>query len=149
MGLILNFNVAEFRRRVAEIRQSHAVRNSIYELLRFSLENADRITGGKAELGSFHYQISVKNRVPTLFTSDASGYISVSLGGFVSGVPLVPGRLVANLRSTLANIPGFESFSKNYPFKPGFLITRTVVDPNVMGSFQKAILKFQNDAQAS
>ena len=152
MARVDDFDAAAFRRSVAETVETEAVRNAIYELLRFADENADRIRGGSAKLGSFHYQINVKNQTRTLFTCDATDYVSVSLGGFVGPMPgraIAPGRLVAELRSRLARIPGFESFSKDYPERPGFVISRTVVDPNVMGSFQRAILKFQEDAQAS
>lgn len=134
---------------MAEAVQIEAVRNAIYELLRFGEENADRIAGGSVKFGSFHYRINVKNRTITLFTCDASGYVSVSLGNFVGWKSVVPGALVGRLRSTLARIPGFGSFSKDYPTRPGFSIAQTVVDPNVMGSFQSAILKFQKDAAAS
>jgi hypothetical protein len=148
MARINAFDVADFRRSVAEAVRIEAVRNAIYELLRFGEENADRIEGGSAKFGSFHYQINVKNQTITLFTCDASGYVSVSLGNFVGWKPVVPGALIVRLRSTLAPIPGFESFSKDYPIRPGFLIAQTVVDPNVMGSFQSAILNFQKYAQA-
>ena len=96
------FDVAAFRQSVAETVGSEAVRHAIYELLRFAEENADRVRAGSAEMGSFHYQINVKNQTRTLFTCDASGIVSVSLGGFVGPIPgpaIVPGRLVANLRS--------------------------------------------------
>ncbi len=149
MAQIDDFNVADFRQSVAQNAPTEAVRHTIYELLRFAGDKAgaDRIKGGAAKLGSFHYQINVKNRTLTLFTCDASGYVSVSLGNFV-GRYIVPGPLIAKLRSTLARIPGFENFLKDYPSRPGFSIAQTVVDPNVMGSFQKAILRFQQDAQA-
>ena len=148
MAQIDDFDVADFRQSVAKNTPTEAVRHAIYELLSFAENYSDRIKGGAAKLGSFHYQINVKNRTLSLFTCDASGYISVSLGNFVGWYPIVPGPLIAKLRSTLARIPGFESFSKDYPSRPGFLIAQTVVDPNVMDSFQKAILKFQQDAQA-
>lgn len=148
MARIGDFHVADFRRTVAETVQIEAVRNAIYELLRFAEKNADRIEGGSAMVGSFHYRINVRSQTITLFTCNASGYVSVSLGNFVGWKPVVPGALILRLRSTLARIPGFESFSKDYPTRPGFLIAQTVVDPNVMGSFQNAILKFQKDAQA-
>ena len=149
MARIYGFDVAAFRRSVAETAGSEAVRNAIYELLRFAEENADRIRGDSAELGSFHYQISVRNQTRTLFTCNAGGYCSVSLVSFIPGRAVVPGKLVVRLRSRLAQIPGFESFSKEYPDRPGFLISQTIVDPYVMDSFQRAILSFQEDAQAS
>ena len=148
MAQIDNFDIAEFRQSVAKNTPNEAVRHAIYEILRFTENYSDRIKGGAAKLGSFHYQINVKNRTLSLFTCDASGYISVSLGNFVGWYPIVPGPLIAKLRSTLARIPGYESFSKDYPSRPGFFIEKTIVDPNVMDSFQKAILKFQQDAQA-
>lgn len=142
------FNVADFRRSVAENVQIEAVRDAIYESLRFAEENADRIEGGKATLGSFHYQINVKNQTLTLFTCDANGYISVSLGNFSGFRPVVPGALIVRLRDTLAQIPGFESFSKDYTTRPGFSVKQTVVDRNIMVKFQNAILKFQKGVQA-
>ena len=149
MAQIDDFNVADFRQSVAKNTPTEAVRHAIYELLSFAENYSDRIKGGAAKLGSFHYQINVKSRTLTLFTCDASGYVSVSLGNFVVGwYPIVPGPLIAKLRSTLARIPGFENFSKDYPFRPGFSIAQTVVDPKVMDSFQKAIRKFRQGAQA-
>jgi len=148
LAQIDDFDIADFRQSVAKNTPTEAVRHAIYELLRFTENYSDRIKGGKAKLGSFHYQINVKNRTLSLFTCDASGYVSVSLGNFVRPYPVVPGPLIAKLRSTLARIPGFESFSKDYPSRPGFSIAQTVVDPNIMGSFQKAIRKFQQDARA-
>lgn len=147
MARIDDFDVAVFRQSVEETVQIEGVRKAIYELLRFGEEHADRIKGGSAISGSFHYQIDVKNQTLTLFTCYAGGSVSVSLGNFVGWKPLVSGSLVARLRSTLARIPGFESFSKNYPTRPGFLIARTVADPNLMVRFQRTILKFQEDAQ--
>ena len=148
LAKIVDFDVAEFRQSVVTNASNEAVRHAIYELLRFAENCSDRIKGGASTIGSFHYQINIKNRTLSLFTSDASGYISVSLGNFVRPTPIVPGPLIAKLRSTLARIPGFESFSKDYPSRPGFLIAQTVVDPNIMASFQKAIRKFQQNAQA-
>ena len=149
MAQIDEFDIADFRRRVADTARTEAFRNAIYELLRFTEEKSDRIKGGKATFGSFHYQINVKNQTRTLFTCDASGIVSVSLSNFVGWNPLVAGPQITRLRSTLAQIPGFESFSKDYPSRPGFLIERTVVDPNVMSRFQRAILRFQKDAKGS
>ena len=148
MAQIDDFDIADFRQSVAKNTPTEAVRHAIYELLRFTENYSDRIKGGKAKLGSFHYQINVKNRTLSLFTCDASGYISVSLSNFVGWYPIVPSPLIAKLRATLARIPGFESFSKDYPYRPGFSIAQTIVDPNVMDSFQKAVRKFQQDAQA-
>ena len=148
MAQIDDFDVADFRQSVAQNTPTEAVRHAIYELLSFAENYSDRIKGGAAKLGSFHYQINVKNRTLSLFTCDASGYVSISLGNFVGWYPIVPGPLIAKLRSTLAWIPGFESFSKDYPSRPGFSIAQTVVDPNVMDSFQKAIRKFRQGVQA-
>ncbi|MFC1935767.1 hypothetical protein ACFLX9_03285 [Chloroflexota bacterium] len=142
------FRHGDFRNSVAELNEHQAVRDAVFELFSFAQANADVIKGGQAQGGSFHYQFNVKNRTQTLFTVDANGYVSVSLGGFVGFSPLVPGRLVVKLRSTLARIPGFESFAKNYPVRPGFLAAKTLVDPTVMKQFKCAILKFQKDAQA-
>jgi len=151
MARIDNFDMANFRRRVTETVQLKAIRDAIFELLKFAEDNADVIQGGSSTSGSFHYRINVSNQTKTLFTCDGSGYVSVSLGSFAGAIPvrpIVPGPLIARLRSELARIPGFESFSKDYPYRPGFEIARTIVDSNVMARFKKAVLKFQKSAQA-
>ena len=148
MATIQDFDIADFRNNVAELNERQAVPGVVFELLSFAQAKADIIRGGKAQCGSFHYQIHVKNRTQTLFTVDASGYVSVSLGNFAEPMLLVPGRLVVKLRSALARIPGFESFAKDYPMRPGFFVATTLVDPTVMKQFKRAILKFQMDVQA-
>ncbi len=82
MAQIDDFDVADFRQSVAKNTPTEAVRHAIYELLSFAENYSDRIKGGAAKLGSFQYQINVKNRTLSLFTCDACGYISVSLGNF-------------------------------------------------------------------
>lgn len=148
MAQISDFDAAAFRESVAEADASEAVRHAIYDLLSFAERNADRIQGGSAEKGSFLYQINLWNKKPTLFTCNGSGDCSVSLGNFAPGGAVVPGRLVSRLRSTLARIPGFDSFSKDYEVRPGFSIAQTVVYPHIMAKSQSAILRFQKDAQA-
>ncbi len=148
MAKIDNFDIADFKQSVARNAPTEAVRYAIYEVLRFAENDSDRIKGGAAEYGSFHYQIDIYNRTLTLFTCDAIGQVSVSLGNFVRRPPIIPGRLIVKLRSTLARIPGFDSFSKDYPDRPGFIIAQTIVNPDVMDRFQAAIRRFQQDAQA-
>ena len=63
------------------------VRKALRELLEFAKYNSSVIKGGKASLGSFHYQIDIDAKTLTLFTVDATGYISVSLGNSSSGLP--------------------------------------------------------------
>jgi hypothetical protein len=142
-----NFDIVDFRQRVARNVSDAAVRVAIDTLFRFAEDKADRIKGGQSEYGSFHYQIDIINRTLTLFTVDGSGEVSVSLGNFVRRPPIVNGRAISNLRSTLAKIPGFDSFSKDYADRPGFTIAKTVVNPDVMIRFQTAIRRFQEDAQ--
>ena len=148
MAEIDNLDIADFEQSVARNAPNEAVREAIYELLRFAKNNSNRIKGGAAEYGSFHYQIDIYNQTLTLFTCDAVGYVSVSLGNFVQRPPIIPSRLIVRLRSTLARIPGFDSFSKDYPDRPGFIIAQTIVNPDVMGRFQKAVCRFQQDIQA-
>lgn len=147
MAKIENFDTADFKQSVARNTPTEAVRDAIYEVLRFAENHSDRIKGGAAEHGSFQYQIDIYNRTLTLFTCDAIGGVSVSLGNFVLPT-LVLGRLIVKLRSTLARIPGFDNFSKDYPDRPGFMVAQTIVNPDVMARFQRAILKFQQDVQA-
>jgi hypothetical protein len=142
-----NFDEVDFRQRVASNVSDDEVRVAIDALLRFAKGNANGIKGGQSEYGSFHYQIDIVNRTLTLFTVDGSGEVSVSLGNFVRRPPIVNGKAISNLRSTLAKIPGFDSFSKDYAERPGFTIAKTVVNPDVMIRFQTAICRFQKNAQ--
>jgi hypothetical protein len=144
---IENFDIVNFRQMVARNISDASVRDAIDILFHFAEDKADRIKGGQSEYGSFHYQIDIVNRTLTLFTVDGSGEVSVSLGNFVRRPPIVSGRAISNLRSTLAQIPGFDSFSKDYPDRPGFTIAKTVVNPDVMIRFKTAICRFQEDAQ--
>lgn len=151
MARIDDFDEDRFLQSVTANAPTTAVRNAIIELLKFAKDNSDVIKGGKASLGSFHYQIDIDAKTLTLFTVDATGYISVSLGSFVKRPPIVLGKNIVKLRSTLANISGttgrgFESFRLDYDSRPGFSIAETVVSPNVMKQFQSALLKFQRDA---
>ena len=126
------------------------VDHTVYELLRFAPQNANVIEGGKGKANSFQYQINVRNRTMMLFTCNSSGYVSVYLGNFVESITalsIVPGPLVSKLRVTLDHIPGFDHFSR-YSHHPGFSILRTVVNPDVMGRFQRTILNFQYGSQA-
>jgi hypothetical protein len=148
MAVIENFDEYDFREKVAKNVPNAAVRVAIDTLLCFAEDHADRIKGGQSEeYGSFHYQINIVNRTLTLFTVGGGGDVSVSLSNFVRRPPIVKGRTIANLRSTLAKLPGFGSFSKDYPDRPGFSIAETVVNQDVMKLFQAAILAFQKDAQ--
>lgn len=147
MAEIDNFDIVDFREKVAKNVPNAAVRVAIDTLYRFAEDNASKIKGGESGCGSFHYQIDIVNRTLTLFTVSGDGEVSVSLGNFVRRPPIVRGRTIANLRSTLAKIPGFDNFSKDYPVRPGFTIAKTVINPAVMKRFQTAILRFQRDAQ--
>ena len=147
MAKIENIDIVDFKQSVARNTPTEAVGDAIYELLSFAENHSDRIKGGAAKLGSFHYQIDIYSQTLTLFTCDAIGGVSVSLGNFVLP-PLRLGRYVATLRSTLSRIPGFENFSKDYPDRPGFIVGETIVNPDVMDRFQKAILRFQQNIQA-
>lgn len=145
-----NFDCASFKQNIAEHVTSEVIREAVYELLKFACYNADKIVGGQAVNGSFHYQIDIGPRTKTLFTCNTEK-VSVSLCNF-DKIRRVAGRDIARLRRTIANIPcdstergprGFESFTNDYDDRPGFLIRGTIDNPATMDKFKKAIVAFQ------
>ena len=104
---IVDFDITAFKQSVKRNAPTELVRNAIFELLEFSVNSADRIKGGEARTGSFHYQVKRNAKALTVFTCDSSDYISVSLGNF-------HGLRVTVFSSTLAKLPGFDNFLKDY-----------------------------------
>ena len=143
MGKGQSFDRARFVANVADNKHlSEAVRNAIFELLDFAEKNAEEVRGGSAKFGSFHYAISIANRIVNLFTCDSSGYVSTSLGSFQQ---LVRNKTLKRFSSRLIDIPGIEENVRKYHTRPGFSINKTIVDPKMMSRYQSAILRFQAD----
>ena len=134
-----SFDRAKFVGDVAERAPNEAVRNAIFELLHFAEAHAEEVRPGSASAGSFHYAISVGNRIVTLFTCDPGGTVSVSMGNFRLRVA---NRTLKSFASGLAKLPGMESMARA-PDRPAFLIQQTLVDPKIMDRFKRAIRRFQ------
>jgi hypothetical protein len=138
---IIDFNIAEFREKVAENAPNEAVRDAIYELLQFSLIHADRITGGKSQIGSYLFIIKINTTRKTLFFCDSYGYIQIAFGNF-------HGPLISRMHTRLSKIPGFDNLMKDYPDRPGFSVSNTLVDPQIMNVFQQAVRHFKIGIQS-
>ena len=131
----------------ADLKQNvstETIRNSIRELLEFGRVYAEVLHQGNAQLGSFNYAIAVGNKNVNLFTVYNSGKVSISFENFSL---LVPNRFTRTLYKRLVSLPGFQHV-ENYEKFPGFLIEETLVEPDVMMSFQSAIREFQDGVAA-
>ncbi len=138
----MEFDRAKFTAFVAKNVEDKATREAIFDLLRFSLENASKVLGGE-DNKTFHYVVSARDGSHMLFYCDSSGGVEIKLSKFPQLAPSAVSQFVRKL-GTLS--PGF-----NYVLRledrrttQGFSINATLVDPTIMKQFQTAILKLQD-----
>ena len=128
---------------------SEAERTAIFALLEFTeaqpcpVPGQARVSWGKGQGGSFHYSVWLGLKRKTLFTCDARGHVSLSVGNFINEFLRRPSdKQVRSIVGRLAAIPGFKNLGV-YSARPGFSISETLVREQVMARFQEDVLRLQ------